>query len=119
MLHQLKNYILSGQVGLPLAHDIHLTDKSHSTRLQVLRAESMNMTTFWDIALCSLEVNQRFEGAYCLHHHPADRGTTSETSVYFNDTTWHYIPESCHFQIPFCHVIGMFHQHQQDLFTEP
>jgi hypothetical protein len=30
---------------------------------------NMNMTSFWDIALCSLiEADQRFRGAYCLHH---------------------------------------------------
>jgi outer membrane phospholipase A len=51
----------------------------------------MKMSAFWDIALCSLiEVDQHFRGAYCLHH----RGY--KTSVYFNDTTWCYILESCH-----------------------
>jgi hypothetical protein len=28
------------------------------------------MTAFWDIAPCSLvEVDRRFTGTYCLHHH--------------------------------------------------
>jgi hypothetical protein len=28
------------------------------------------MTAFWDIAPCNLiEVDRRFRGAYCLHHH--------------------------------------------------
>jgi hypothetical protein len=27
----------------------------------------MKMTAFWDIASCSLEVDRRFRGAYCLH----------------------------------------------------
>jgi hypothetical protein len=26
---------------------------------------------------------------------------TSETSVYFHDTTWHYIPENCHIYLYF------------------
>jgi hypothetical protein len=40
---------------------------------------------FWDIGMCSLEVDRRFKGAYCLHH----QGD-------FNETTRRYIPESCH-----------------------
>jgi hypothetical protein len=31
------------------------------------------MTTFWDMAPCSLvEVDRRFRNEYCLHHHPPD-----------------------------------------------
>jgi hypothetical protein len=29
---------------------------------------SIKITAFWDVALCSLRVDQRFRGAYCLHH---------------------------------------------------
>jgi hypothetical protein len=36
----------------------------------------MKMTTFWDIAPCSLvEVDRRFRGAYCLHYRPDDGGS--------------------------------------------
>jgi hypothetical protein len=48
--------------------------------LQVLRAASMKVRAFWDIAPRSLvEVDQRFRGAYCLHHDgddPDDGGST-------------------------------------------
>jgi hypothetical protein len=30
--------------------------------------ETLKMTTFWDIVLCSLKVDQRFRGVYCLNH---------------------------------------------------
>jgi hypothetical protein len=44
------------------------------------------------IATCSVvEVDRR----------PYDEVRMSETSVYFNETTWHYIPEGCSFQILF------------------
>jgi hypothetical protein len=57
----------------------------------------MKMTAFWDIAPCSLEVDWCSRGVYCLHC-PDDGGTlhTSATLVYFNETAWHTIPESCH-----------------------
>jgi hypothetical protein len=52
------------------------------------------MKAFWDIALCSLiEVNQRFKRAIALM---MDAVHTSDTSVYFNEATWCYIPESYH-----------------------
>jgi hypothetical protein len=34
--------------------------------------ESMKKTAFWDVILCSLEVEQRFRGEYCLHHQGDD-----------------------------------------------
>jgi hypothetical protein len=35
-------------------------------------AVSMEMTVFWDVALCSIvDVLRRFRGAYCLHYHGA------------------------------------------------
>jgi hypothetical protein len=41
-------------------------------RFQVLTAANMNMTVFWDVALCSLvQVYLRFRGAYC----PDDGGS--------------------------------------------
>jgi hypothetical protein len=37
-------------------------------RFQVLTAVSMKTRAFWDVAPCSLEVDRRFTGVYCLHH---------------------------------------------------
>jgi hypothetical protein len=45
-------------------HGISLQLKFH-----VLRATSMKMAVFWDVASCSLvDINRRFWGAYCLRH---------------------------------------------------
>jgi hypothetical protein len=42
-------------------------------RFQVLKASSINMIAFWNIAPCSpVEVDRRFRGAYCLHHQDND-----------------------------------------------
>jgi hypothetical protein len=65
---------------------------------------SVKVRAFWDIAPCSLGVDRRFSGAYCLHHQGdewQDAVCTSETSVYFNETTRCYIPvgsnlHTCH-----------------------
>jgi hypothetical protein len=57
--------------------------------------------SFWDIAPCSLvEIDRCFRGEYCFHHRSdmTEALHTSETSVYFNETTRRYIPESCHLQ---------------------
>jgi hypothetical protein len=32
----------------------------------------MKMAAFWDLALCSLVVDRRFRGAYCLYHQDDD-----------------------------------------------
>jgi hypothetical protein len=54
----------------------------------------------WDTAPFSgVEVDLRFRGAYCVHHYDApmmEAVCTSETSVYFNETTRRYISEGCH-----------------------
>jgi hypothetical protein len=56
-------------------------------RFQALTAANVKMTAFWDIEPRSLvEVTRRFRGAYCVHHQG------DETSMYFNETTWRYIP---------------------------
>jgi hypothetical protein len=63
-------------------------------KLQVLMVASMKMIAFWDIVPCSfIEVDQRFRGAYCLHHQGnkcitlmMEAGLTSETSFYFKNT---------------------------------
>jgi hypothetical protein len=55
---------------------------------------------FWYISSCNLvDVDRRFKGAYCPHHQDDHSSRTSETSVYFNDTTWRYIPEGCHLRL--------------------
>jgi hypothetical protein len=59
------------------------------------------MTALWDIAPCSLvELYRRFVGVNCLHHQGAlamEAARTSETLVYFKETTRRYISEGCHF----------------------
>jgi hypothetical protein len=45
-------------------------------------APSMNMIAFWYVAPCSLIIAQMMEAV-----------RASETSVYFNETAQHYIPE--------------------------
>jgi hypothetical protein len=50
---------------------------------QILKAATMKMIAFWDIASFSLvEVDRRFRGALMM-----EAVRTSETSVYFNQTT--------------------------------
>jgi WD40 repeat protein len=61
----------------------------HKLRCKILTAASLKMIAVWDIEHCSLvEVDGRFEGAYCLHHHAI---------VYFCKTSRRSIPEGCHF----------------------
>jgi hypothetical protein len=43
-------------------------------RFQVLTAASMKMRAFWDIAPCSLVIDRRFRGAYCLQHEGDEYG---------------------------------------------
>jgi hypothetical protein len=44
-------------------------------RFQVLTAASMKLRVFWDVVPCSqVDVDRRFRGAYCLHHHCSDGG---------------------------------------------
>jgi hypothetical protein len=60
------------------------------------------MRAFFYIALCSLiGVYPGFTGVYCLHQGDdlmLETAFTSEMSVYFIETTWHYIPEGCQLQ---------------------
>jgi hypothetical protein len=58
----------------------------------------MNMTVFWDAALCNLVgVYQCFRGAYCLHHQGDDGGRSiCETLVNFYQTTRRNISEDSH-----------------------
>jgi hypothetical protein len=53
--------------------------------------------TAWNIAPYSIDINRRFRCAYCFHHQGDE--WLSETSAYFNETTWRYIPQGCHIPI--------------------
>jgi hypothetical protein len=56
-------------------------------RFQILKAANIKVTTFGDIATCSLvEVDPRFRGAHCLYHQ----------IIYFSETTRWNIPEGCY-----------------------
>jgi hypothetical protein len=75
----------------------------HNVRFQVLTAESMKITAFWDIASCSLvHVDRRFRGAYFLHYQGVfiaqmmEAVSTYETSINFYETTRHIFRECCH-----------------------
>jgi hypothetical protein len=58
------------------------------------------MTAFWDTVLCSLEVDRRFTDV--INRLMMEAVRTSETLVYFNDTTQSYIPEGSHLLIHSC-----------------
>jgi hypothetical protein len=45
------------------------------------RKGNLKKTAFWDIALCSLEVDRRFRGVYCLHNRPGKGGSTQLWNV--------------------------------------
>jgi hypothetical protein len=64
-------------------------------RFQVLTLASMKMAVFWDVATCNLvEIDRRFRDAYCLHYQGAGIAvSTSETCMYFYQTTGRNIPE--------------------------
>jgi hypothetical protein len=66
-------------------------------RIQVLTADSMKMTAFWDLASCSLvKLDRRFINAYHLHHQGENGDTHLWKVFYLHDTTRRYITESCH-----------------------
>jgi hypothetical protein len=45
-------------------------------RFEVLKAMSVKMAVFWDVAPCSLvDIDRRFIGAYCLHYRAASQKT--------------------------------------------
>jgi hypothetical protein len=71
-------------------------------------AASIQMTVVWDVAPCSLEIDWRFRGAYCLLIPlMMEAVITSEKSVTFYETTLHNIPESSHFHN--CHHENLKH----------
>jgi hypothetical protein len=53
------------------------------------------MAVFWDVATCNLvEIDRRFRDVYCLHYQGAGIAvSTSETCMYFYQTTSRNIPE--------------------------
>jgi hypothetical protein len=56
-------------IGLPVL-PLPATNINNFVGFEVLIALVMKSTIFWDITLCSpLNLNQRFEGIYCLHLH--------------------------------------------------
>jgi hypothetical protein len=72
-------------------------------RFQFLTAVNMKMRAFWDIASCRLVgVVRRFRGAFCLHRQMMEAVCTSETSVYYNQTTWRKIPKGYHLHPEYC-----------------
>jgi hypothetical protein len=50
-------------------------------RFQVLTAAIKKIKALWDIELCSLGVDRRFRGAYCLRHQGDDGGSTHLRNV--------------------------------------
>jgi hypothetical protein len=64
-------------------------------------SHKLKMADFWFVAPCSLlEVYQNFRGVCCLHHQGdlqvMEAARTSETSVYFHQTTRRNNPEDSH-----------------------
>jgi hypothetical protein len=88
--------------ALRVQHETKRETYDAFVRFQVLTAEIIKFTVFWDVASCSLVgADGRFRGEYCLHHQDdslifivlmMEAIRTSETSVYFK-TTRCYIPE--------------------------
>jgi hypothetical protein len=56
----------------------------------------MKMTAFWDIALKYANVSEVHYASNIREMMEAV--CACETSVYFSETTWCYIPEGCHLQ---------------------
>jgi hypothetical protein len=74
-----------------------------STYCIFMSVSMLKIGAFWDVMLCSLGVDWRFRGAYCLHHHGdalmMEAVCTSETLVY-SENTWHCIPEGSNLPSP-------------------
>jgi hypothetical protein len=69
----------------------------HCATFEFLKATSMKMTVFWDIAPCSLGETERWWIALMM-----EAVSTSETSVNFSQTTRHIIPEDGHLRSSLC-----------------
>jgi hypothetical protein len=60
-------------VGKHRSLPVFVLNRAELARFQILTATSMEMAVFWDVAQCSLvDIDKRFRGAYCLHHHVVD-----------------------------------------------
>jgi hypothetical protein len=67
------------------------------------------MSALWNVHPCGLvEGDRPFRGAMLALIMDVIR--TSETSVYFHETTKPYVPENCHLQTEICFHLGSFHQ---------
>jgi hypothetical protein len=75
------------------------TDNLEVLRFHVLTVVSMNMTVFWDTAPCGLTL---IKGMIEAVH-------TSETSVYFNETTCHIQDAMFFIWMFLCPFVAMFH----------
>jgi hypothetical protein len=64
--------MLSNMSTMPRIIDGHHFHKDLSEPLlhilNVKRMKIMFRIVFWDVLPCKIIVNQRFRGAYCLHH---------------------------------------------------
>jgi hypothetical protein len=68
-------------------------------RFHIFTATNNKTTAFLDITPCSvIEIYRRFRGAYCFHRLSDDEDSTSETSVYFYETTLRHIQGACYLQ---------------------
>jgi hypothetical protein len=58
-------------------------------RFQGLKAASMNMAIFWEVAPCILvETDRHFRGAYCLHHQDYEYLTTQRNTPEDGNFHW-------------------------------
>jgi hypothetical protein len=64
----LLNLLLLVIVIADICHHTKYYKQVVKVRFQVLTVAGMKIWAFWDIAPCSLRVNQHFRGVYCLHH---------------------------------------------------
>jgi hypothetical protein len=58
------------------AHLFSDTSCQHSILSNSWKVKNLKFRVFWDVTPCSLGVDWLFRGAYCLHHHPDDGGST-------------------------------------------
>jgi hypothetical protein len=73
-------------ISKAVQHISMLVGLNHQFTFTLIDPVQLKMTAFWDMALCSLvEIYRRSWSAYGLH-----QVRTSETSVYFNETTRRY-----------------------------
>jgi hypothetical protein len=70
----------------------------YNDSLIYLVRKKLNVNTFWDIAQCSPSINQRFRGAYHLHHHgwkQGGQGTNVQQVICSSETSFRYGQHSC------------------------